>query len=160
MVITGERDGFGVHNKNYYKLAYELFHPSSKCELFFAEYKDELIGAIMVFSSGKRAWYLYGASSDAHRQRMPNYLLQWKAIQWARQNGCEYYDLWGIPDEKIDKLETEFTSRSGGLWGVYRFKRGFGGQIQRSLGPWDRVYSPVLYKTFQYYKSLKNLSLA
>ena len=125
-----------------------------------AKYKNEIIGAIMVFSSGTRSWYLYGASSDAHRHRMPNYLLQWRAIQWARERGCEYYDLWGIPDENIEKLEREFTSKSGGLWGVYRFKRGFGGTIQRCSGPWDRIYSPVLYKLFQYYTSLRKLSLS
>ena len=160
MVLTGERDGFGIHNKRYYKLAYELFHPSSKCELFFAEYKNELIGAIMVFANGNRAWYMYGASSVEHRQSMPNYLLQWRAIQWARDLGCEYYDLWGIPDENIETLEKEFTKRSDGLWGVYRFKRGFGGCLQRSFGPWDRVYSPVLYKLFRYYINLKKFSLS
>jgi peptidoglycan pentaglycine glycine transferase (the first glycine) len=159
MILTGERDRFGVHSERYYKLAYELFYPSSKCELFFAKYQDELIAAIMVFASGKRAWYFYGASSETNRHRMPNYLLQWRAIQWARDRDCEYYDLWGIPDESIENLEGEFTSRSDGLWGVYRFKRGFGGRIMRSSGPWDRVYSPVLYRLFKYYNNFRGLSL-
>jgi len=160
MVQTGDRDGFGVHSERYYRQAYELFHPSLKCELFFARYMDELIGAIMVFANDSRAWYFYGASSNAHRNRMPNYLLQWRAIQWAREHGCLYYDLWGIPDESMEKLESEFPDRSDGLWGVYRFKRGFGGQIQRSSGPWDRVYSPVLYRLFRYYTRLRRLSLS
>ena len=102
----------------------------------------------MVFAAGRRSWYLYGASQSLHRQRMPTYLLQWEAMQWARTAGCQQYDLWGIPDYDQQVLETDFASRSDGLWGVYRFKRGFGGQVTRSVGPWDRVYQPILYRLY------------
>ncbi len=60
---------------------------------------------------------------------MPVYLLQWEAIRWAKQQGCTVYDLWGIPDYPEEVLEEQFMNRSDGLWGVYRFKRGFGGKI-------------------------------
>ena len=65
--------------------------------------------------------------------------------QWARERGCLTYDLWGIPDEEEEVLEREFLKRSDGLWGVYRFKRGFGGQVMHYLGAYDYVYSPSLY---------------
>jgi lipid II:glycine glycyltransferase (peptidoglycan interpeptide bridge formation enzyme) len=48
--------------------------------------------------------------------------------------------MWGVPDEELDYLEAEFTSRKDGLWPVYRFKRGFGGELERSVGPWERIY--------------------
>jgi lipid II:glycine glycyltransferase (peptidoglycan interpeptide bridge formation enzyme) len=79
---------------------------------------------------------------------MPNYLLQWEAIRWAKSQGCCEYDLWGVPDVDLATLETNFTSRNDGLWGVYRFKRGFGGELKRSIGPWDRVYNPFLYRLY------------
>jgi lipid II:glycine glycyltransferase (peptidoglycan interpeptide bridge formation enzyme) len=79
---------------------------------------------------------------------MPTYLLQWEAIRWARSRGCTIYDLWGIPDADEETLEQQFTQRSDGLWGVYRFKRGFGGQVMRSMGAWDRVYNPWLYRLY------------
>jgi len=34
---------------------------------------------------------------------------------------------------------------------VYRFKRGFGGRLVRTVGAWDRVYNPVLYQAYLTY---------
>ncbi|MEJ2563772.1 MAG: peptidoglycan bridge formation glycyltransferase FemA/FemB family protein, partial [Anaerolineales bacterium] len=112
--------------------------------------------AIMVFARGSRAWYLYGASTDAHRSRMPTYLLQWQAIRWARQRGCTQYDLWGVPDEDQETLEANFMRRSDGLWGVYRFKRGFGGNLVHSIGAWDRPRIPWLYRLYHTWTSRRN----
>lgn len=145
---TAERDRFGVHNLEYYHLAYDLFHARGSCELLFAEYQRQPLAAIMVFVHGKRAWYLFGASVDSHRDRMPTYLLQWEAMRWAHSQGCIEYDLWGVPDHDLDTLEAQFARRSNGLWGVYRFKRGFGGQLRRAYGPWDRVFHPSLYRLY------------
>jgi lipid II:glycine glycyltransferase (peptidoglycan interpeptide bridge formation enzyme) len=79
---------------------------------------------------------------------MPNYLLQWEAMRWARSRGCEEYDLWGVPDEDEPTLEAGFAGRDDGLWGVYRFKRGFGGQLRRAAQSMDRVYNPLLYRAY------------
>lgn len=149
MEVTADRDAFGVHEREYYRRAYEMFHPQGQCELLVAEYDAEPLAALMVFARGRRAWYFYGASSNQHRDKMPTYLLQWEAIRWARLQGCREYDLWGVPDADEESLEASFTERRGGLWGVYRFKRGFGGDLRRSLGPWDRVYRPLLYAFYR-----------
>ena len=146
--VTGERDFFGVHSQEYYQHAYDLFHPRGECELLVAEFESQPLAALMVFARGSRAWYFYGASSSEHRERMPTYLLQWEAMRWARRQGCTTYDLWGVPDEDEQTLEADFTRRSGGLWGVYRFKRGFGGELLRAAGPWDRVYQPAIYRFY------------
>jgi len=153
MHVTGERDKFGVHSQAYYQRAYELFHARNSCDLLLAEYEQESLAALMVFSQGKRAWYLYGASSNEHRDRMPTYLLQWEAMRWAREHGCTQYDLWGVPDADENLLEAEFSHRSDGLWGVYRNKRGFGGKLIRAAGPWDRVYSPIAYRLYCWWVS-------
>jgi len=145
MAITGERDEFGIRSPAYYERAYALFAPTGMAQLFVAEYREEPIAAIMVFACGAKAWYLYGASSNAHRERMPNYALQWAAIRWARVRGCTTYDLYGVPDHDLGILEANFATRSDGLWGVYRFKRGFGGQLVRTVGALDFVYRPALY---------------
>ena len=144
MQATGERDEFGIHSLEYYQKAYDLFHPLGACELLFAEFQGEPLAALFVFAWGHRSWYLYGASTSLHRNLMPTYRLQWEAMKWARAVGCFQYDLWGIPDYEQDILEAEFRDRSDGLWGIYRFKRGFGGRICQSAGSWDRVYQPVL----------------
>jgi peptidoglycan pentaglycine glycine transferase (the first glycine) len=149
--LTAQRDRFGVHQSDYYRRAYDLFHPLGQCELLLAEYEHNPLAALMVFTYGKRAWYFYGGSSNLHRERMPNYLLQWKAMRWARAQGCSEYDFWGVPDADQDTLESNFTHRNDGLWGVYRFKRGFGGELRRSSGPWDRVYQPALYQLYRFW---------
>ncbi len=158
MKITGQRDQFGIHSPAYYQRAFDLFHAHDQCQLLLAEYEREPISALIVFRVGNRAWYFYGASSDLQRDRMPNYLLQWEAMRWAKSQGCIEYDLWGVPDEDLSTLEAHFATRSDGLWGVYRFKRGFGGVLKRSAGSWDRVYNPFLYRAYALWQKYRNVA--
>ena len=157
MKITGRRDNFEVHDINYYRKVYKLFYPRGECELLFARYEGKLLGVLMVFSHGKCAWYFYGGSSDEKREYMASYLLQWEAMRWAHSKGCLEYDLWGVPDVSSEILEQDFTSRSDGLWGVYRFKRGFGGELRRSAGSFDRVYNPGLYFFYQWWLKFRGV---
>lgn len=154
---TSERDAFGVHGVEYYQMVYDLFHPAGVCELLTAEYEHQPLASIFVMARGEYAYYMYGASSNTERNRMPTYLVQWEAIKWAKAHGCKWYDLWGIPDLEDDELEEAFTQRHAhdGLWGVYRFKRGFGGETRRSAGAWDRVYNKPLYWLYQRYLQLR-----
>jgi len=160
MHITGARDGFGVHAASYYQAAYELFQPHGQCELFIAEYQGQPLAGVMAFTLGRRAWYFYGASANEERQRMAPYLAQWAAIQWARARGATEYDLWGVPDEEEATLEAEFETRHDGLWGVYRFKRGWGGQVVRAAGAWDKVFNPALYQAYLLYLRFRKANLS
>ena len=152
MRLTAQRDNFGIHAPDYYKVAYEFFAPDHAV-LLIAEYEGRPLAAVMVFALGKTAAYFYGASGNEERQRMPNYALQWAAMKWAKRRGCVQYDLWGIPDVELQELEANFTRRKDGLWPVYRFKRGFGGRIQRTVGPVDRVYNQRLYKLYHWWRN-------
>jgi len=145
MLVTGGRDGFGIHSMEYYKRAYALLQPKGLGEILVAEYEGKPLAALFVARNGHRAYYLYGASTNEERNRMPTYLLQWEAMKWAKERGCEEYDLWGVPDEDEATLEANFETRHDGLWGVYRFKRGFGGELKRAAQAMDRVYNPILY---------------
>ena len=147
MQVTGARDGFASHAPAYYQAAFELFVPAH-ARLFVAEVGWQIVAGLFAFAHGERAWYFYGASSDAHRDKMPNHALQWHAMRWARSIGCRVYDLWGIHDEDEATLEAQYLSRDDGLWGVYRFKRGFGGRVARFAGALDRIYNPVLYRLY------------
>lgn len=148
MRATGSRDGFGVHSSEYYQTAFDLFVEQGTAKLFVAEVESQLVAALFAFTSGKHAWYFYGASGNMHRKLMPNYALQWRTIQWAKSLDCTEYDLWGIPDEDDESLEAQYLNRRDGLWGVYRFKRGFGGKNVRYVGAFDRVYNPLLYRLY------------
>lgn len=145
MEVTGQRDGFSVHSPVYYKAVWELFAPRSQAQLFIAEYEGRPLAALMVFAFGRRAYYMYGASSNEERQRMPNHLLQWSAMRWAKEQGCESYDLWGVPDYEYDDAAAQAGREDDLPWGLYRFKYGFGGQVVRYIGAYDYVYSKPLY---------------
>jgi len=151
METTAQRDGFGIHTRAYYEAAHQLFVAAGRGQLLLAEYEGRLLAGLVVFGlcgGSGTACYMYGASSDEHRNLMPTYLLQWEAMLWAREHGFREYDLWGVPDEDEATLEAGFTERDDGLWGVYRFKRGFGGRLVRTAGAWDLVYAPLRYRLY------------
>lgn len=158
MEVTGQRDSFGIHSAEYYRDAWETFASSPSGSgngaLWLAEFQEELVAGVMVFTFGKESAYLYGASSNEHRREMPTYLLQWQAMQWAKEQGALYYDFWGIPDEVGAGEDEEHESLENknvrdGLWGVYRFKQGFGGDTVRYAGAFDLVYNRPMYLLWQ-----------
>lgn len=152
MLVTCERDGFAVHSLDYYKNAFNIFEPLGQCALLRASFEGQSLAYLMLFLYGDRAWYFYGASNDACRNLMPAYLLQWEAMCHAKAKGAAIYDMWGIPDADEDQLEEQFMTRSDGLWGVYRFKRGFGGEVKRSVPAYVKVFKPLLYKAYLWLK--------
>lgn len=154
MQQTGARNAFGVHNAAYFAAVHDLFMPE-RGALLLALHDDELLAAIMVFAVGDTAWYLYGASSRSNSNLYATYGIQWEAIQWAKRSGCRYYDLWGVPDHDPATLEAEFKNRNDGLWGVYGFKRGWGGEVKRTPGAWDRPWNPIIYKAYRAALKLK-----
>lgn len=145
---TSQRETFHVHSLEYYLRAYDQFHSKGMCELFMAEFEGKTLAAVMVFAFGNSAYYFYGASGDVERNRKPTYPVQWEAIRWAHAKGCSEYDMWGIPDDATDVKDDAAEAREDGLWGVYRFKRGFGGSIKHARPTLDRVYNRVLYKLY------------
>jgi len=149
MAETGQRDKFGTHTPEYYRDAYQLFAPD-RATLLIAEYEERPLAASFITAFSKTGTYLYGASSNEERNRMPAYAVQWAAMLWAKKKGCSQYDLWGIPDADEEQLEAEFTTRKDGLWPVYRAKRGYGGRIQRTVGAADRVYNQRLYRLYKW----------
>ena len=156
MQETSARNGFGVHENSYYEAAYKLLMPKYGA-LLLAERQGELLAGLMVFALGTKAWYFYGASSRTAGNSYASYGLQWSAIQWAKRRGCQSYDLWGVPDHDEEYLEAHFQERSDGLWGVYGFKRGWGGELRRSMGAWDMPFNPVRYAAYRLALKVKGI---
>jgi lipid II:glycine glycyltransferase (peptidoglycan interpeptide bridge formation enzyme) len=133
---TSIRDGFVIREEAYYLTLWQSFLRQGLAEPLIAEVGGEAVAGILLFVFAERAWYLYGMSREAHREKMPNYLLQWEAMRRARERGCTQYDLWGAPD---------VFDESDSMWGVFRFKEGLGGQVVRTTGAWDFPARPALY---------------
>jgi len=133
---TARRDRFIIRPVDYYRDAWGSFIAAGLAQPLIAEAEGVPVGAIILFRFAGRAYYFYGMSRDLHRDRMPNHLLQWEAMRWARAQGCAVYDMWGAPDT---------LSESDPMWGVYRFKQGFGGRFVQHVGAWDYRASRLLY---------------
>ncbi len=149
MEATARRDGFGSRPGEYYAWAWRAFQPHS--HVLLAEKEGALLAALMTFHFGAAAVYLYGASADEGRRDMPNHLLQWEAIRLAKVDGRLRYDLWGVPDvvgrAAAAGLDLTGVDASGdALAGVWGFKRGLGGTVERTVGGWDDVMSPLRHR--------------
>lgn len=141
---TAKRDKINIFNKEYYN---KLLITNYKLPttLFIAEHNNKPLSAIVVIGFGDTATYLYGASSNEHRNLMPNYLIQWHAIRWAKQNKYKYYDFWGINEKK---------------WtGVTRFKKGFVSDKTSKeinfIGTFDCVLNKIWYNIYRLGKIIK-----
>jgi lipid II:glycine glycyltransferase (peptidoglycan interpeptide bridge formation enzyme) len=133
---TTERDNFLVRSYSYFEDMYDILVPAGFAKLFIGEYEGKIIAGTLAFLTGEKAWYIYGASSNFHRNVMPNYLIQWEMIRWAKAQGCTLYDFRGVSGD---------LSENNPLYGLYRFKKGFNGEFTEFLGEWDYVYRPFMY---------------
>ena len=136
---TSIRDGFVIRPEEYYLAIWSAFMQRGMAKALVAEVDNTPVAGLLLFFFAGKSWYLYGMSLDEHREKMPNYLLQWEAMRHARAAGCRQYDLWGAPD---------IFDASDALWGVYRFKEGLGGKTVRLLGAWDYAPQEWLYQLY------------
>ncbi len=136
---TGARDEFLVRPAWYYEQAWQRFMEAELAHALIAEFEGKPLAHVILFHFAETCWYFYGASSNEERQRMPNYLLQWEAIKWAKARGYKTYDFWGAPN---------VFDENDPLWGVFAFKRGFRGTVVRHVGAWDYAPFPPLYRLY------------
>jgi peptidoglycan pentaglycine glycine transferase (the first glycine) len=133
---TSIRDGFVIRHVEYYKDAWGSFIDADLAQPLIAEVDGEPVAALVVFRFADTATYMYGMSSQAHREKMASHLLQWEAVRWAKKQGCTTYDFWGAPEQ---------LAPQDPMWGVYRFKQGFGARLVRTIGAMDYLIQPTLY---------------
>lgn len=136
---TAARDGFTARPEAYYLDGWTAMYDAGMAHPLLAEVDGRPVAAVILVRFGDRVIYMYGASRNEARERMPNHLLQWEAIRWAREQGAKVYDFWGAPDEFVE------TDR---MWGVWRFKAGFNGEVVRFIGAWDYPARPLLYRLY------------
>jgi lipid II:glycine glycyltransferase (peptidoglycan interpeptide bridge formation enzyme) len=130
------RDRFLVRSYAYFEDLYDTLVPAGFGKLFIGEYEGKVIAGTFAFLTGDKAWYFYGASSNSYRNVMPNYLIQWEMIRWAKSKGCTLYDFRGVSGD---------LDENNPLYGLYKFKKGFNGEFTEFIGEWDLVYRPLMY---------------
>ncbi len=140
---TARRNKFYLHSIEHFRavLTIRAENTQSPAEVYLlvAEHDREPLAAMFLVITGNRGTYLYGASSSHKRNFMATYALQWKAITLAKEKGCTEYDMFGIsPNPAPDHP----------MYGLYRFKTGFGGEIFHGMGCWDYPLDSRIYSCF------------
>lgn len=142
---TALRNGFYLHNIEYFRAVLNIHSKNAQSPaevmLLVAMNGRQPLAAMFLVISGRRATYLYGASSSANRNLMAPYALQWHAIKTAKEKNCTEYDMFGIsPRPDPDHP----------LYGLYRFKTGFGGEVYHTLGCWDYPFNEESYRAYSF----------
>lgn len=147
MKATGIRDNFPIRSLEYFKRFMQSLGDNCKLFICYADIEGKetaLSGAVAVKYSDT-VTYVYGASSDNNRNLYPNYLMQWTMINWAIDEGCSLYDFGGIPC---------YRDETSSKYGIYRFKKGFGGKVVGYAGDFVKEYNPLLCHIMQFYKQI------
>lgn len=139
---TAARDDFFIHDKAVYQRMFSLFRAAGAFRMLLARHRGTLIAAVTLVRCGPVCWYLQGASSNENRNLMATYLLQWEGIRWAKDSGCRLYDFRAVPDLLREDQD---------MYGVYRFKEGFGGRQVTALHTYAAPYQPLLFGLWQFY---------
>ena len=153
-LLTASRKGFRPQSLDYFRTLFSLSREHRpELRLYLARGGEAqgrgnnrsaagpgLLGGIVVAHTGRVATYLYGASSAPQRSLMAPYALQWHAIREARRAGCERYDLFGVPPA---------PDEGHPMYGLYRFKTGFGGKLVHRRGAWDYAYDEERYQVYE-----------
>jgi peptidoglycan pentaglycine glycine transferase (the first glycine) len=141
LMNTGTKKRIPIRNLQYFHTLYALLDKSGMGALFLARYEGAPIAAGLTGRFGDVATLLY-LSNDYSSQRA-GWALQWEMIRWSIAQGCRTYDFGGTgtgyPPNERDKG-----------YGVYQFKRSFGGAIVTWVGYADYVFKPASYRTFRF----------
>lgn len=131
--IMAERQEIGHRPKDYYERLIKYLGG----ELFISYFEDKALSASLLIPYGKKVYYLYAASSNEMRNKMPNYNMIWEEIKWSIENGFDYLDLGGT--FSLDSKD-----------GLYRFKQSFcyPDKYSNFIGELDVVYDREKYEEF------------
>ncbi len=146
MKKTGERDGFATRDKKYFETLMNAM--GDRAKLYMCYYDGKAVSGAIYISYAGKACYVYGASDNAHRNVMPNYLMQWEMIQQAKNEGCYIYDFQGVSGN-IDESDPQY--------GLYRFKKGFNGELAEYAGEFSIVLNPFVDSMINTVQNLRKL---
>ncbi|MGH2830767.1 MAG: lipid II:glycine glycyltransferase FemX, partial [Actinomycetota bacterium] len=160
LVETARRDGFLVRPRSYFASLHDTLEPRGMLRMWLARFQGRPVAGAICFRFGRRVTYVYGASANEHREAMPNHLMQWTMIRWAKAKGATLYDFRGVSPVRDGRpVEPRIA-------GLNRFKEGFGARYVEYVGELDLPLRPLVWRAWtagapaamRLYKRLKGRS--
>ena len=150
---TANRQKFNTFPASYYKQMADRFtlgnKSAVKLHIYKAVFQNELLATAFMMDFGKARTFLFGGSSEEHKNVMAPYLLHWQAITDAKKMGMSVYDFWGI------------ETSSGETPGFVRFKMGFAPEnieaVKEYGGAYDFVINKHLYKLYGAFRKINSI---
>lgn len=138
---TALRGGFVARKADYYRKLFQVLAPGGAIDLQLGSYKGEVIVAGITFAFGDKAWAVYGGQGERHRNLYAYNALIWERIKWAKSKGARWFDLYGVPGR---------VEQGDPLFGIYSFKKSFGGDFYAFIGEHDLPLSGGYYRLWSY----------
>lgn len=157
-VLYNIENGKAKMNENKLKLKQDEIERTKKRieeyeELFSKHGSILLLGGILYFTYGKEVLSFIGGAYEEYMEFQPFYTIHYEMIKYALENGYEHYNFYGISSDLTPKDP---------MYGIYIFKKGFGGEVVELIGEYDYVVRPgyyllydVSYKVVHFLKKIK-----
>lgn len=133
---TAKRDNFNLHPKIYYENIFNTVN-AENAFLTIAGYKNKILLVNLILTFGKIAYFLFGGSSNEHKNLMFSYLAQWETIKEVKRRGFEIYNFGAVGSSTLLRVNN--------FEGISRFKKGFGGRILEYSDSYDLILKPFWY---------------
>ncbi len=124
-----------------------------KIKEYQSEYGDKkTLGTILFLIYGNEVLSLFGGTDDNLMQFQSAYTVHYAGIKYAIDNHYKRYNFYGITGD---------FNKDNPLYGLYLFKKSFGGHVVELVGEYDLVVSSFWYNTykiaFKLYHTLKHI---
>ncbi|SEN00839.1 lipid II:glycine glycyltransferase FemX [Lihuaxuella thermophila] len=144
MAEAARREQTNVRDITYFETMFETLleeHPE-RLRLYLAKKEETLLSAALAVRVDGRTCDLYSAKDGSHADDPSPYLLRWRMIQDAYEQGDHIYDFRGV---------STTLNEQNPLYELLQFKMGFNGEACELMGEWDYPVIPMLHWAFDMY---------
>ncbi len=111
-----------------------------KIEEYKKEYGEKkTLGTILFLIYGNEVLSLFGGTDDNLMQFQSAYTVHYAGIKYAIDHGYKRYNFYGITGD---------FRKENPLYGLYLFKKSFGGHVVELIGEYDLIISKFWYNTY------------
>ena len=147
---TTKRQKYFGHDYQYHKTVWNNLK-NKISHILIAYYDGIPLAAYQLWYLDGMIYYVYGGTSQLHRNLMASNLLMWEAIKLGKKLGAKEFDMWGSLGPNYDPTDP---------WsGFTRFKEGYGTKFVEFVESNDLVVNPTLYKIYNAVYFLREIYL-